>query len=310
MGKFGITAVIVTGLLLSAGCASSGATGGTYIATNDDVALMIELQPEKDAEVTGAITLVGVDPKGALISARRSLSGTVSGDTLNLNIENGSGLTIATGTKVEEGLDLTMLHDGTSEHYIFKRQSPEQFPKIVADFRVRAATQKQAAQQASLDVIKEKALAGYQDRINSIAAEVTKGAEGVSDATSRINSAAQSYLPVSIKIARLRSAEKATSSRFGSDDYRVGQLTLTREQESDSAKTNHEAVSDLVARLREATARHETDAATASELCRVNTALDCHILNAAMNAYRVNAREFFDSVTKETTAFERGKAYL
>lgn len=310
MRKRGITAMIVTSFMLTAGCAGSGATTGTYIATDDNAALMVEIQTGKDSEVSGAITLVGVDPRGALISGKRPFSGTIQGDTLNLNIENGLGLTIATGTKIDEGLDLTLLHDGTSERYTFKRQQPDQFPKIVADFRVRAASQKQAVQQASLDVIKQKALVGYQDRINSIAAEVTKGADSITDATSRVNSAAQSYLPVSIKVSRLRSVEKATSSRFGSDDYRVGQLSLTREQESDSAKTNHEAVSGLVARLHEATARHETDAATANELCRGNTWLDCHILIAAMNAYRLNAREFFDSVAKETTAFEREKPYL
>ena len=57
---------------------------GTYIATDDNAALMIELQRGKDTEVSGAVTLVGVDPGGALISGRRPFSGSVSGNTLNL----------------------------------------------------------------------------------------------------------------------------------------------------------------------------------------------------------------------------------
>ena len=219
-------------------------------------------------------------------------------------------MTIATGTKVDENLDLTLLHDGTSERYTFKRQSPEQFSKIVADFRVRAAALKQAAQEASLNVVQQKALAGYQDRINRIAAEVTNRTESVTEATARLNTAAQSYLPVSRQVARLRSAENAASYRLGSDDYRTSQIALARGQATDAAQADHDAVADLVDRLREAIHRHETDVASSNELCRANRALDCRNLNDAMKAYRVNSTTFLAAVAREGAAFQRHKGDL
>jgi hypothetical protein len=302
--------LIVVAMLLSGACTRTPAPAESYIASDETAAMLLELKPGDGHDVKGTISVVGTDEGGKLKSGTRTFSGTMDGKALNLSVENGNGVTLATGIKTDEGFELTFLNNGTSAKMLFRPQPAEQFPKLVDQFRQHSAEQKQAAQQEALLAVQQKTLSVDQDSINQIATDLNAKAQAVADATLRVQAVAQSYAGASTQTARLRTAEAIATARLGRDDYRVDQISFAREQIGDGAKANHDAVADLAARLRDATARHEADGAGAEQLCQSKPALDCSGVASAMARYRRNAAQLIDAVAKETTAFEHRKSQL
>jgi hypothetical protein len=302
--------LIVIAILLSSACARTPASTETsYIASDDTAAMLLELKPGDGHEVKGTLSVVGTAGGGKLTSGRRTFSGTMDGKAVNLSVENGTGVTLATGLITGDGLELTFLNDGVSAKMLFRPEPAEQFPKLVDQFRQRSAEQRQAAQQDARLAIQQKALLADQDGINRIAADLNAKAQAVADAAAQVRAVAQSYTAVAAQTARLRSAEASASERLGDDDYRVGQFTLAREQIGDRAKSNHQAVFDLIARARDATARHEADVAGADQLCATKPGLDCSPVDRAIASYRRSLGQLFDAARSEAATFARPNGY-
>ncbi|HEY1604501.1 MAG TPA: hypothetical protein VGF77_02775 [Allosphingosinicella sp.] len=303
--------LIVIAILLSGACTRTPAPAeSSYIASDDTAAMLLEMKPGEGHEVKGTLSVVGTEAGGKLTSGSRTFSGTIDGKAVNLSLENGTGITLATGVMTGDGLELTFLNNGVSAKMLFKPEPAEQFPKLVDQFRRRSAEQKQAVQQDALLAIQQKALSADQDGINRIAADLNAKAQAVADAATQVRAVAQSYAAMTVQTARLRTAEASAAQRLGPDDYRVGQFTLAREQMGDRAKNNHQAVFDLMARAREATARHEADVAGADQLCRAKSALDCSGVDSAILSYRRNVAELFEAARSEAAAFAQRRSEL
>src|SRR3954462_11774563 len=230
--------LIVVAMLLSGACTRTSAPAESYIASDDTAAMLLELKPGDGHDVKGTISVVGTDEGGKLKSGTRTLSDTMDGKALNLSVENGNGVTLATGIRTSEGFELTFLNNGTSAKMLFRPQPAEQFPKLVDQFRQHSAEQKQAAQQEALLAVQQRALSVDQDSINRLAADLNAKAQAVADATLRVQAVAQSYAGASAQTARLRTAEAIAFARLGRDDYRVDQISFAREQIGDGAKAN------------------------------------------------------------------------
>ena len=302
--------LLTAGLLLMAGCAGSSNPTGTYLTSDEAGGVMIQMKSAKDDTVSGTFTAALLDERGDVQAGARSFSGTVEGNALNLNIENGTGVSLASGFTTSDGLELTILSNGKSQKLILTKGTTAEFPKIVANLRTRAAELKQVTEEQALAVVQHKALNSAQDRINSVANSISIKAQTVANGVAQIERIVASYAVAATRTDRLRAAQSVATRKLGSDDYRVDQISFAREQNADAARSDHESVQDALERLDAAVVRHETDATAVRQLCIANSSLNCTVLDSALNTYRRHAQEFRLAAAKERTAFARRKLHL
>lgn len=300
----------IVSLLLLAGCVGASNPTGTYIANDEAGGVMVQIKTAEDDTVTGTFTAAMLDAAGDIQAGARSFSGTVEGNALNFSIENGTGVSLATGFSTSDGLELTILSNGGSQKLILKKATVGEFPKIAANLRIRAAALKQAAEGKALATVQRKALSSAQDRINSVANDISAKAQAVANGIDQIERIVASYAAAATRADRLRGAQSVATRKLGSDDYRVDQISFAREQNADVARSDHESVQDALERLETALVRHEADATAVRKLCIANSSLNCAALDAALNVYRRHAQEFRIAAANERTAFAQRRPRL
>lgn len=84
--------ISLVAIAMLAGCSRGSAKLGSYIASDDDTAFMVQIASIEDGRVSGSVSVVTSDDNGKTTAVTRPMSGTIEGDALNLSVENGTGL--------------------------------------------------------------------------------------------------------------------------------------------------------------------------------------------------------------------------
>lgn len=133
--------ISVTAVLLAA-CSTDPAGVGSYVASEQDGAMMVQITAIDDGRVTGTLSMVSANSQGKTSAVTRPLSGTLEGEALNLTIDNASGPSLITGTLDGDALRLTFFGRENSSEVVFTRSDAEKFNALVADTRQQAAATK------------------------------------------------------------------------------------------------------------------------------------------------------------------------
>jgi hypothetical protein len=302
--------------LLSGACfvlaACSGQSGitGSYIGGDDNARVMVQINSLKDHEITGTVTAVSVSGDGRVAAVNKPVSGTIDSKIVNLNVENGSGLSLITGTLDDTGLSLTFFGKDSSQKLLLERRDPIEFAALTEGVRRHAAAIQQAALEGQSKAARMGRLAADQAQVFDFARDMTTKADSVMEGVVQINRIAASYSDLSIRAVRLGGVSTRLAAYPGDASGQIQEVDYAKERNADAAQSRHQSVLNASRTLAEASRQHDERAETLTALCTASPELDCRGIAAAINVYRARAVVLRAAIDHENNTFEAVRSKL
>ena len=291
------------------GCSAHSGLTGTYIGGDETGRIMVQITSIKDHEVTGDLTAVVSTSAGVVTAFRRHLSGAIDANLVNLNVENGSSLSLVTGTLEAKALSLTLFSGENSQKMLLERRDPNEFAALTEGVRRHAAAIKQAAIEQKSGAARIERISSDQAQINQFSQDVIAGADTTANGTAMIDQAAAYYAGASARAAKLGSAKARLVAQV-EDSGQSDRNDFAKEQNADAARTRHESFVDALRSLNDHSRQRDERAEALMALCATSAELDCRGLTAAINVYRNRVAAQRTAIARENAAYQAVRAKL
>jgi hypothetical protein len=123
-------------LLLSLlGCTRHSDLLGRYVASQNNLAIMLEINAVDGANVSGTVSIVEVQGDGSIKAGNPPFSGSMDNDAMRLNIENGTDVTLATAKQRELRIAEANTARSTADDYARSIQIDQQSASLADQVR-------------------------------------------------------------------------------------------------------------------------------------------------------------------------------
>jgi len=296
-----IVTVLAAGLL--AGCSNQPDAMGSYVASDADGAMMVQFTSVHDGQVGGTISLVAANDDGKSLAGARPFSGTIEGKALNLSVENGTGVSMATGTLDGDTLRLTLFGNGNSTQFVLAKSDAEKFNELVNANRIRAAEKRQETESAA-------ALNDHMDRrsktqrsIDQLADSVFAKAGEVTEKSRRIDVVIAGYQAARDRTGRMQRAKSNIDTDSSEGSYRISQIDYQIDGLASDMENTHSEVQTYMRSLggfvNDATSKSSQFLAE----CRADRLLNCSRLSESIQSLQTRYQQFRRDYARENNAF-------
>ena len=235
----------------------------------------LQITSIEKGRVNGLVSLVMAGQNGKTTAVTRPLSGTIEGNALNLSIENGTGLSLVTGTIDGENLRLTFFGDGNSKQVNFSKSDATKFAELANDKRQRAAENRQDIENAAAmkyriekRTITHKSIDQLSDSINEKSQEVHERSRRISVIIARYRIAGESS-------QNLRNARQRTNTVSPEGDYRTSEIDYQLDGNSRDVASTHDRVKNYTQSLNDFMAGVAPKPSMHLGKCQTDTLLNC-----------------------------------
>ena len=305
--RMNIATVVAVGLL--AACSAQSNAVGSYVASDAGGALMVQITSVQDGQVSGTISLVGAADDGSNVAGSRHFSGTIEGKALNLSIENGTGVSLATGELEGDTLSLTLFANGNSSQFTLAKSDAEKFAELANASRVRAAEKKQdiEGEAALKDRVEQRS--ETQHSIDQLADSVFAKAGEVAKKSRKIGVVIAGYGAARDRTNRMRSAKSKINADSSEGSYRISQIDYQIDGLASGMEATH---SEVQAYMRSLSAFVSDTSLKSSQFlaeCRADQLLDCSRLSGSMQSLQTRYQQFRRDYARENATFNgRGES--
>ena len=295
--------VAILATVLLAGCNSKPAGVGSYIVSEDDGALMVQITSIEAGRVNGSFSVVTAVNGGKTQAVTRPLSGTIEGNALNLTVENGTGLSLVTGVIDGDDLRITMFANGSSTQATLAKSDAGKFEELANGQRYRAAEKLQEVETAAASKERIKQRSKIQDSIDRLADSMFDKSQEVQEKSKKTDIVIAEYRVGYSRVGKMRSAKQKFDAESVDDAYRISQL----DYQIDGISNNMESVHTQVQSYMESLNGFMADARSQSSLliaeCAADELLNCSRLSSAKQTLTVNYQQFQKGYEREKTAY-------
>lgn len=305
--RFGMASVLGAGLL--AACSSHPDAMGTYVTSaKDDLAMMVQVTSDHDGQISGTVSVVTADGEGKNIAGTRSFNGTVEGKALNLQIENGTGVTLATGKLDGNNLRLTVFGNGESSQIMLTKGDAEKFDELANASRVRAAETKQeiASDAAFKDQIEQRSKT--QRSIDQLADAMLAKAGEVLEKSRKMEVVISGYRAANERTAKMQNAKRSFDPNSDAGSYRISQIDYSIDGISNEMDVIHSSVQSYMQSLNQFMADATVKSSQLQAECQADRLLNCTRLLGGAEALQSRYQQFRDGYARENAAFGKRAA--
>lgn len=289
--------------LLSA-CGSDSDAIGSYVASDDNTALQIQIASVTDGEVKGSISYVGAKADGTNSAVTRPFTGTIDGEAVTLSIENGYTVSLATGSIADEQLTLTMYSNGDSTQIEFTKADANQFNKLANAKRVRAAELKQQGEIAAANKAKVEQREKHQKSINREADSLFSKANEVVEKSRKLKLVVAAYHSSTDQSEKLRLAKANLDTDNPQQAYQVSAIEYELDGLSQDRELVHSEVQAYARELRRFLSESNFTFGQLQAECRADPLLDCSRLSQSMGMLEDRSKSFLREAVQEKSIHE------
>jgi hypothetical protein len=297
-------ALIATAATLTA-CSSESRLTGSYIDTDySDGVLMVQIDSVDHRDVHGTISIASFGENGTVSSRRVPISGTIEGKALNLTVENGTGINMLNGTVVADGLDLTMMGNGSSARFLFKRKDAAEFNRVIASLRTQSARALQDKENAAFQVQQAKRGLQVQSQIDGHVDRLLSDAQAIIAKARQLDNAIAYYQRISARNAQLKAIAARVDSKSEDGSGRLGEIESRVDGNRNLAASAHSDVQDF---LRDVEGQSEANLRRANEFmaeCQSDSRLSCTKLASAVAEYGNSVSSLQSAAGRESAAYD------
>lgn len=300
--------VALLGAVLLAGCNSQPAGVGSYIASDADGAFMVQITSIEDGRVNGSLSVIAATEDGKTPAVTRPISGTIEGNTLNLTVENGTGLSLVTGAIDGNDLRLTLFGNGNSTQLTLAKSDASKFEELANGQRYRAAEKLQQVETAAASKERIKQRSKIQDSIDRLADNMFEKSQEVQEKSKKTDLVIAEYRVGYSRVGKMRSAKQKFDAESVDDAYQISQL----DYQIDGISNNMESVHTQVQSYMESLNGFMADATSQSSQflaeCAADELLNCSRLSSAKQTLTVNYQQFQKGYEREKAAYNGKRA--
>lgn len=294
MRRWAVIAVVA----ITVGCSSQSDIAGSYISSDDNGGVMVQLTSITDGRVAGTMSVLSVKPDGKIDAVSRPLNGTIENAAVNLTVENGTGVSLVTGKVAGDKLSLTFFAHGNSTKLMFTKGEASNFDELADKLRVKAASNLEGVEVRAAQAGRIKQRSKTQGEINSLTDETLSLTEEASSKITKFDGVIAAY-----KVAAGR-RQRMTAAKRLANDFDGGQIEFQMTSLDNDMENIHQSVVDFRNKLGDALGRLETQAIPHKTECQSDKLLSCQGLGDALIAFGKVANEFNKAFEREEAAFK------
>ncbi len=298
-------AISVLSVAALAACSSGSDKVGSYVASSDEAALMVQISSVDKGQVKGAFSVVMVDENGKTTAATRPMSGTIEGNALNLSVENGTGLSIVTGSVEDDGLRLTFFGKGNSSQMMFAKSDASQFDKLANATRLYAVSKQQENENVAATGARIEQRSKIQKSIDRLTESVFAKAQEVQEKGRKLDFVIAGYSAANTRSAKMQGTRAAIGSTSPEAGYRTSQIDYQIGSISNDLENMHDQVHDYMQTLNRFMADTNSQASTLLAECQSDKLLNCARLSTGLQSLQVRHQQFRVGYDRENAAFKR-----
>lgn len=296
------TIAVIIGLL--AGCASQPAGVGSYVTAEDGAAMMVQITSIDEGRVTGTVSVVTSEENGKTSAMTRSFSGTLEGKALNLSIENGYGVSLATGMLEGDRLRLTFFGNGNSQQILFAKSDATEFDRRVDATRIRSAEKKQEIETAAAQKERIEQRAKTQRAINVLADNLFEKARDIQEKAKRLDAVMAGYRSARDRVGKMQTTKRGIDVNSYDASYRIGEIDYQIDGLAHDMESAHRDVQSYAESVDRFMAETGSQSSSLMAECEADQLLDCARLSAAAQLLNSRNQEFRGAHSREKAAFE------
>lgn len=291
-------------MAMLAGCSAGSGRLGSYIASDDDAALMVQITSNEDGRVSGSVSVVMADANGKTTAATRPMSGTIEGDAVNLSVENGTGLSLVTGAFDGENMRLTFFGNGNSSQLNFTKSDAGKFEELANARRHRAAEKQQEIETAAAMKDRMEQRAKRQKSIDWLANDIFRKAQEIQDKSKKVDVVIAEYRVAYERAAKMQTAKRSINNGSADAAYRVSQIDYELNSLSGDVEGMHTQVSDYKRSLDDFMADTVSKSPQLLAECQADELLNCSRLSAGLQLLQTRYQQFQQGYERENATFK------
>lgn len=295
--------VAILGVVLLAGCNSQPAGVGSYIYSDTDGALMVQITSIENGRVNGSWSVVAAEDSGKTQAVTRPLSGTIEGNTLNLTVENGTGLSLVTGAIDGDDLRLTIFANGSSTQATLTKSDASKFEELANAERYRAAEKLKEVETAAASKDRIKQRSKIQDSIDQLADSMFEKAQKVHEDSKKTDIVIAEYRVGYSRVGKMRNAKQKFDADSGDDAYRISQLDYQIDGISNNMESAHTQVQSYMESLNGFMSDTGSQSSQFLAECAADELLNCSRLSSAKQTLTVKYQQFQKGYEREKAAY-------
>jgi hypothetical protein len=285
-------------------CSSTSGKLGSYIASDDDAAFMVQITSMENGQVKGSMSVVMADESGKTTAATRPMSGTIEGNALNLSVENGTGLSLATGTIEDDSLRLTFFAKGNSSQLKFAKSDASKFDELANATRHRAAEKGQEIESAAATKGRIEQRAKIQKSIDRLADAVFSKTQEVQEKVRKIDVVIAGYGSAHNRAEKMQGAKATIGSASPDAEYRASQIDYQLGSISNDMENMHNQVQNYMQSLNSFMADAASQSPQFLAECQADELLNCSRLSAGLQSLQTRYQQFRAGHDRENAAFK------
>lgn len=285
-------------------CSSTSGKLGSYIASDDDAAFMVQITSMENGQIKGSMSVVMADASGKTTAATRPISGTIEGNALNLSVENGTGLSLVTGTIEDDGLKLTFFAKGNSSQLKFTKSEASKFDELANATRHRAAEKGQEIESAAATKERIEQRVKVQKSIDRLADTVLAKAQEVQEKVRKIDVVIAEYGVAHNRAGKMQGAKAAIGSASPEAEYRASQIDYQLGSISNDMEDMHNQVQNYMQSLNSFMADAASQSPQFLAECQADELLNCSRLSAGLQSLQTRYQQFRAGHDRENAVFK------
>lgn len=293
--------VLAAGLL--AGCSTKPEGIGSYVASDADTAMMVQITSIDEGRVNGTMSVVVADENGKTSAVTRPLSGTLEDNALNLSVENGTGLSLVTGMMEGEKLRLTFFGKGDSSQIVFAKSNAAEFDKLVGATRHRSAEKQQEIETAAAQKDRMEQRSKTQKSIDDLADKLFAKAQELQEKSKKIDIVIASYRSARDRIGKMQTAKRGIDTGADDGSYRIGEIDYDINGISSDMDSTHRDVQSYAQSLDGFMTETASQSPWLIAECGADNLLLCSRLSESANLLKTRNQEFQIAYSREKAAF-------
>lgn len=291
-------------IVILAGCSSGADKLGSYIISDDDSVLLVQITSNEEGKISGSMSAVTADANGKTTAVTKSLSGTIEGDAVNLSVENGKGLSLVTGTFDGENMRLTFFGDGNSSQMNFIKSDAGKFEELANARRHRAAEKQREIEVAAAMKDRMEQRAKRQQSIDWLTNDIFKKAQEIQDKSKKTDVVIAGYRVVYERVAKMQAAKKSINNGSSDAVYRVSQIDYELNSISNDVEGMHNQVNNYKRSLDELMTDTTSQSPQFLSECQADELLDCARLSTGLQLIQTRYQQFQEAYERENAAFK------
>lgn len=299
-----VMGLMAAGLL--AGCSGQSAKIGSYVASDDDTAFMVQIASIKDGQVSGTVSVVTADNQGKTLAATRPMTGSIEGNALNLSVENGTGLSLVTGAVEGDALRLTFFANGNSSQLTFAKSDAGKFEQLASAKRHRAAEKQQEIETVAAVKDRVEQRGKIQRSIDQMADATFAKAGEVGEKSKKLEVVIAGYRVAHDRAGQMQTAKGRLNTETSDGAYRLSQIEYQMDSLSNDAGGTHSQVQSYMQSLNGYVANTTAQSSQLLAECQENQLLTCSRLSAGLQSLNAQYQQFQRGFEREQFAF-RGR---